>query len=106
MKGFSVSNVNSVIEAVEDIWMPQGCFCNNFWLNEQIKAAAADEGAPVVIEFADEAAVETAQSEKEQEIIEAAEEAAKRTEHLLEKVTAMTQLKVRVTQPEVKKKMK
>ena len=39
-------------------------------LNDQIKAAAsADEGTAVVIEFADEAAVETAQAEKEQEII-------------------------------------
>ena len=75
----AVSNVNSVIEAVEDITSDasKAAFAITSELNEQIKAAAAaDEGAPVVIEFADEAAVETAQSEKEQEIIEAAEEAA------------------------------
>ena len=39
-------------------------------LNDQIKAAAsADEGTVAVIEFADEVAVETAQAEKEQEIM-------------------------------------
>ena len=75
----AVSNVNSVIEAVEDITSDasKAAFAITSELNEQIKAAAAaDEGASVVIDFADEAAVETAQAEKEQEIIEAAEEAA------------------------------
>ena len=68
----AVSNVNSVIEEVEDITSDasKAAFAITSELNDQIKAAAsADEGTAVVIEFADETAVETAQAEKEQEII-------------------------------------
>ena len=75
----AVSNVNSVIEEVEDITSDasKAAFAITSELNDQIKAAAsADEGAPVVIDFADAAAVETAKVEKEQEIVDEAAAAA------------------------------